>query len=420
MNATNDLERDLSRWMEAVAPTRAPDHIAPAIVDRTRSMRPRARWLARLLEPPMQTQLSLGRALGFGRSARPILAVLLILAVLAGVVYVGSQLLQKPLPPPFGVAGNGRIVVDLDGALVTMDPDGSDQQTLALPFEGFSVPSFSRDGTRFAAFATPDSSKPHLRSLIVANADGSSAIEVGTNRYLLGPVSTIAWSPDSTRVAFSDATDGLILVDIEAGSSRTLAPDDGIERRRDPAWAPDGRLAYRCQRDNAELHLCVMSSDLATERVLDTSVGTEYAFQHSAWSHDGTRIAYYVDDAIDHPAEQYGWDVATINPETGEERILTVGVTEHTILPTWTPDDRYIIAIGAIIAADGSGVRIMEGLAADGSGCAWSEPSPDGKWATCVKEGLIELYPIDGGPPTILRIAGSPGFMTWQRLAVQP
>ena len=416
MTATHDVERDLTRWMEAVAPTRAPDHVAPAIVARTRAIRPRPRWLARLLEPPMQTQLSLGRALGFGRSARPILAVLLFVALLAGVVYVGSQLHgQQSLPPPFGVAGNGLIAVEVDGAIVTMNPDGSGLRTLELPFEGVSAASFSRDGTRFAAWANPSVSEPGSRSIIVANADGSSATEVATGRYGLDRPSLLAWSPDDKRLAFSSNADRLYVVEIEARSARELAPSSQIDRRRDPAWAPDGRLAYRCQEASALLHLCVMSADLASERVLETSLGTEFAFQHSSWSHDGTRIAYYVNDAIDHPASEYGWDVATINPETGEERILSVGTPEHLILPTWTPDDRYIVTIGAIIAADGSGVRLMGDGA--GGGCNWSEPSPDGRWASCVKEGSLELFPIAGGPPTIIEtVAGTAGVMSWQRV----
>ena len=78
---------------------------------------------------------------------------------------------------------------------------------------------------------------------------------------------------------------------------------------------------------------------------------------------------------------------------TGEESILTVGQPLHMIIPTWTPDDRHIVVIGAIIAADGSGVRLM-----NSGDCIWSEPSPDGLWASCVKEGSLEIYPIDGGP----------------------
>lgn len=413
MNPTHDLERDLSRWMEAVAPSRVPDHVAPTIVARTRSMRPRPRWLARLLEPPMQTQLSLGRALGFGRTARPILAVLLLVALLAGVVYVGSQVLnERSLPPPFGVAGNGLIAVDMNGDVVTMNPDGSNLRTLELPFENVSTISFSRNGTRFAAWATTDASG----SLVVANADGSGAFQVGTEQYGLGDIGAINWSPDDTQLAFSDVGDRLFVVDVGARSARELTPDRQITARRDPAWAPDGRLAYRCQGEAAVLHLCVMSADLATERVLETSPGTEWAFQHSSWSHDGTRIAYYVDDTIDNPLA-VGFDVATIDLQTGEETILTIGTPEHMIVPTWTPDGRHIVAIGAIIAADGSGVRLM----GDGN-CAWSEPSPDGQWASCVKQGSIELYPINGGPPTNIETPGgsSTGYMSWQRLAIQP
>ena len=50
MNAPYDVERDMTRWMAEVVPTRAPDNLAPSIVARTRSMRPRPGWLARLLD----------------------------------------------------------------------------------------------------------------------------------------------------------------------------------------------------------------------------------------------------------------------------------------------------------------------------------------------------------------------------------
>ena len=414
MNATPNLERDLARWMSEVAPSRAPDHLAAAIVARTGSTRPRPRWLARLMEPPMQTHLSFGRPLGFGRAMRPLLVALILLAALAGAIYVGSQLLRQPtLPPPFGLASNGTIAVVLEGSLVLMEPDGSGMRTVDLGRGALTAPAFSRDGQQFVAWGTPDAARPKLRSIVVANADGSGPRQLVPDTYALGPVSTFAWSPDDRLVAFSDSSDRLYIVDVAAGAVAELAPRPSVSRR-DPAWSPDGRLAYRCQHGDQVLNLCVTDAQRTTETILETSVGTGFAFQHSVWSHGGTRIAYYVDDVTDHPPTEPGYDIAWIDVITGEERILTDGHDQHMILPTWSPDDRYIVALGAIIAADGSGVTLMN----DGN-CDWSEPSPDGRWAACLNEGVLRLYPIEGGPPNAIQLQGAgSGYVTWQRLGL--
>jgi hypothetical protein len=151
MNAPNDVERELGRWMESVVPRRAPEFLAPSILARTESMRPRPAWLARLLEPPMQTQLSLRRAAGFGRSPRLVLAGLLILALVAAAIVVGSQRLFRPqLPAPFGPAANGLIAADAGGKVVVMRPDGTEVRSLDLPFAHVAKMVFSRDGTRLA------------------------------------------------------------------------------------------------------------------------------------------------------------------------------------------------------------------------------------------------------------------------------
>ena len=140
--------------------------------------------------------------------------------------------------------------------------------------------------------------------------------------------------------------------------------------------------------------------------------GTDFAFSRSSWSHDGTRIAYQIDDAIDHPASAAGYDIATIELATGVETILSRGVAEHMILPVWTPDNRYILTAGAIVAADNSGVRLV------GDGCGWTEPSPDGRYLTCITDGPgIALWPIAGGPPTVLELEGQADVLSWQRVA---
>ena len=421
MNAPRDLERDLTRWMAAVVPTQAPDELVPSIVARTRSTRPRPGWLARLLEPPMQTQLSLKRYFGTGRSQRLIVAGLLIIALVAGGIVVGSQLLrQRALPAPFGVAGNGLIAVTLtvsspDGAIVLMEPDGSNQRPLALPFSGLSQPSFSRDGTRLAAWATPNPAFPARKSLIVANVDGSGALELDATNLVTEPGNRIAWSPDDRRLAYSGSGDHSFVADIETRSVREIGTDESIKHRKDPAWAPDGRLAYQCTTADGVLHLCLMSADFQIERILETSPGTEFGFQLPSWSHDGRSIAYQIDDTIDHGGVAEGYDVATIDVATGAERVLTQGVRDA-IFPVWSPDDEHVLFLTeagpGVVRSDGSGLQLFK----DG-GCAGFEPSPDGAFITCVIGDRVMLYPIGAGQPKVIQLASPAELGSWQRLA---
>ncbi len=414
MNASHDIERDLARWMEVVAPSRAPDNLAPGIVERTRSLQPRPGWLARLMEPPMQTHLSFRNYLGFGRSPRLIFVGLLILALTVGGVVVGSQLLrERPVPLPFGLAGNGLLASNIDGEIVLMEPDGSNVQRLVLPFEGVTKASFSRDGTRIAAWAP----RGNQRSLIVANADGTGAFEVDPASPV-GDPGGIDWSPDDRRLAFSGSGDRLFVGDIDARTVGELQPDVSITYRRDPAWGPDGRLAYKCMTADGVPHLCVASADFQLEQKLGTSAGTEYAFQEPSWSHDGRSIAYQVDDVIDPPPDTgFGWDVATIDVATGREKVLTRGFVDHTILPVWSPDDRHVLFLTAngpgVVRSDGTGLRVL-----GQTSCASIEPSPDGAFATCPSGDDVVLYPIEGGgQPTVIELGRPVEFVNWQRVA---
>jgi Tol biopolymer transport system component len=417
MNAPYDIERDLTRWMAAVVPTRAPDNLAPSIVTRTRSMRPNPAWLARLKEPPMQTQLSLRNYLGFGRSLRPILVAVLILALVAGGIIVGSRLLrQQSLPPPFGLAGNGLIATDVGGTIVVMRPDGSDAHQLELPFDGLAQMTFSRDGTRLASWWTPDPVNPGQVSLMVANADGSAAVEIGTSRQSSEGLSRIDWSPDDRSLAFSNIEDRLFVANVDARTVRELGPDDRITRRRDPVWSPNGQLAYRCETTDAVLHLCVMDPAFQTERILTTSPGTEWAFQHSSWSHDGKFIAYYVNDVIDQPKSTPGFDVAILDLATEKERVLTRGFVPHAILPVFSPDDGHVLFMTetgpGVVRTDGTGLNVF-----GRESCQAVEPSPDGQFVTCLLGQQVVLYPIDGGAPTTLALDRQATSVAWQRVS---
>jgi hypothetical protein len=99
MNTSHDLDRDLERWMEAVAPRRAPERLASVVIERTQPMRPRPVWLARLMEPPMTTAPLLRGGRIAGRPATLFLVALLALALIAGAIAVGSSLVQRPALP---------------------------------------------------------------------------------------------------------------------------------------------------------------------------------------------------------------------------------------------------------------------------------------------------------------------------------
>lgn len=413
MNRPNDLERDLATWMATVAPRRAPDHLAPSVSERTRSIRPRPGWLAHLLEPPMQTQLQLAQRRVFGVPAMLLLVALLAAAVIAGTVAIGSQLFgQRSLPPPFGVADNGLVAFEINGAISLVRPDGTLLRQLELPFDGLSGTTFSRDGTRFAAWSTTDPGRPEGTelALVVANADGSGAFDVDPANRFSDPGVRIAWSPDGREIAFNADRGQLYVADLSAGTIQSIGAAGTA--RQDPAWSPDGRLAYRCQPPEG-LRLCVMSADGTGEQMLPTSPGTVYAFQGSSWSPDGGRIAYYVDD-VDGTG---GWDVATLDLATKTERILTRETAVHTIYPVWAPDGGHVLFLTesgpGIVRDDGSGLRILD----DRSCVGLVEPSPDGRFVTCLRRDGVLLWPTDGGEPTSIPLEGSASGFSWQRVS---
>jgi Tol biopolymer transport system component len=112
---------------------------------------------------------------------------------------------------------------------------------LIAPGDDFGLVDWSPDGTRIA-FTDRNGS-----FLSIMNADGSNVREIPVMKEGIASIESIAWSPDGTSIAYSTFPDGQMYVEtIDGSSQEALGPG------REPDWSPDGaRIAYasldRCQ-----------------------------------------------------------------------------------------------------------------------------------------------------------------------------
>jgi WD40 repeat protein len=210
-----------------------------------------------------------------------------------------------------------------------------------------------------------------------------------------GDATSVDWSPDGKRVAFTmdeiggrSAYIGLHILDLRTGRdlhipslplAHPLSPFQSgavLERLAkqsyarlgcipaDVAWSPDGRrLAYGCRNDFrpwTAARIFTIRSDGADRRLLRT--GTTNAFNPS-WSPDGTQIVFAT---WRQPVEVVQWET-TIPAKHVRSSIYVVGldgsgrrlVAHDAATPDWSPD-------GATIAYDSpDGVKLVSPLGAD-------------------------------------------------------
>lgn len=300
---------------------------------------------------------------------------------------------------------------EIRGAIRRLDPDGAERAFTRGTNDR--LPRVAPDGGSVAFVGDREGAA----RLFVLPLDGGEAIPLGEGYTT---IAALAWSPDSTRLAFvasaphdpasarayldeksgarhirmlpfkSDA-DGLLdgvrkhlyVIDVEDGVAKRLTQGDFDVSA--PAWSPDGRtIAFSARLDHSEVatalsDICLI--DAATGALTRLTQGTG-PMVLPAFSHDGREIAFVGHHHGDDAGGRFDNELLVVPVAGGPTRSLsavldrTIGDTIAGDLrtgaaapPVWSADDREILAqvcdegtttIRAF-ASDGSGVRVVAG-----------------------------------------------------------
>lgn len=157
---------------------------------------------------------------------------------------VGKELRNPSLSPT-----GKRALFEARGEVVTVPVEKGDARNLTRSSGAADrAPAWSPDGRQIAWFS--DASGEYR--LMIGTQEGIAepreiALENPTFYY------TPVWSPDASRIAFTDADLNLWVVEVESGRARKVDTDTYMvpERTVDPVWSPDSRwLAYTKRLDN--------------------------------------------------------------------------------------------------------------------------------------------------------------------------
>jgi hypothetical protein len=408
MTAFDRIERQLPELFDELAAARVPDYfddmlLATAQTNQRRRRGAIERWL------PMGI---IARPLPVPAVPWRLIALVAMLAILATatLAYVGSR--TDKVPPPFGVARNGALVIGTaDGDIVSVDPaTGLTTPLLSAPTTD-GGPYFSFDGRHFVF--------DRLGALWIANADGTGARELVSADTVIG---TFDWSPDGAHAVVTQPNDAaypIAILDIDAGTTTPVAFDHKV---RTVAWRPNhDEFIVTAAVGDSNSSFWVIETDGSEPRQIQTSV---YAISEPTLSPDGGTLAY----ATWEPTEPKG-RIRAVDIDSGDDRAVTTDDSDGFTwqAPQFSPDGTHLLLYRFQPASVPlARVAIMD--IDDGSAVALGpenenpQPSlmysPDGQTILVTyANGDTWMYDADGSNGRQVPFS-APGGLSWQRAAL--
>ncbi|MEZ4770376.1 MAG: hypothetical protein R2844_18365 [Caldilineales bacterium] len=234
-----------------------------------------------------------GRTWWLAGAALVILATMLVcavaLAATAGILVV-RRLAADPATATTATGtvlpAAGRIaLVAADGALTTLNPDGSDARSLGEPDVGYQFPAWSADGTRIAAVATGGT---QAAVQVIEDSAATAPVELYGNA--INPPFYLYWSPDDRQVSFLANDRNSIALWLAAADGQTAARKIATGQPFYWSWTADSRqLLVHSGGLGAESRLAFIDTE---GNAAGGNLATPGLFQAPGISPDGRYLAF--------------------------------------------------------------------------------------------------------------------------------
>jgi len=410
MTTRDDFERRLHSWLAEREWDREPELLLEEVLARTARTRRRPAWQIPerwFSMSAITSRLTLPAAVPWRALA---LAVLLVLALVAGAVIIAGSQAFRPAPP-FGLAANGAIAFSRGGDVLFLDDPGATPRAVLSGPDLDQYPLFSPDGSHLAVLRGADTPSA---SVVWTRYDGSDP------RVILKDAPSISWAeigPRGDVVAVQqDAEPGVIRIVRTDGSGSTTI-DTGLPKIEGPIFRPPSgaQLTFRGVDGAGDQGIYLVNVDGSGLVRLDLDAGFQadgfydvnraYYFNQPSWTADGSRLAYHTLEPDDLSPAGPGFrihlaDVGADGRVLSEQILEFDQAMDDEYAPIWLPTGNAIV----YQSIEGNEYRLwLAGLDAAGPPRDLGIVATDEIPAVLSPDGtkVLAVVPVSGAEPAV-------------------